>query len=432
MVNLFQNKKFLFTLILIASCFGILGAGEEIFASEYRCDNNSMNYGGKSVNDGMTANDWCAGSRDDCDNENDYDYAFCVENNEKLVRFGCKKGWAGTCDCNLNLFEVKDCPNGCVNGKCKTVSTPPVTACESKDDQICCDIGDCSSVVTSGPTNCTSGICCQKEYWNCESVNTQECVDINKCIDSFTVVPSDPNYCSGNLVCVKKGTCITEITACDCKSSCTSWVTNSECGEKGCKSSEKHQIRSCTWNGCKSGDCNIKQCKYFSDCKTTTAPNPCSWINIGCNPDDECDNQEAEICGPNTCTGVCNDNGIPKSKGKIRCVSGSDCGGGGEVPPGGNVQKPPVPGGAVRFENPLSTSSFETLIIGIINWILTIVVSLAILFLIIGGLMYITSAGDEERIKKAKNIILYAVIGLGVVILSWSIITELKDILGVQ
>ena len=87
---------------------------------------------------------------------------------------------------------------------------------------------------------------------------------------------------------------------------------------------------------------------------------------------------------------------------------------------------------AVRFENPLTTTSFEALVSGIVKWILGIVVSLAILFLIIGGLMYITSAGNEEQATKAKKVILYAILGLGIIVLSYSIITELKDILGVR
>lgn len=40
--------------------------------------------------------------------------------------------------------------------------------------------------------------------------------------------------------------------------------------------------------------------------------------------------------------------------------------------------------------------------------------ALATIFIIVGGLRYVTSGGSSERIEKAKNTILYAVIGLGV------------------
>lgn len=45
----------------------------------------------------------------------------------------------------------------------------------------------------------------------------------------------------------------------------------------------------------------------------------------------------------------------------------------------------------------------------------------AVIAIIIGGIMYITSAGDEKRIESAKNTILYAVIGLVVAILAYAI-----------
>jgi hypothetical protein len=43
---------------------------------------------------------------------------------------------------------------------------------------------------------------------------------------------------------------------------------------------------------------------------------------------------------------------------------------------------------------------------------------IAVIFLIIGGIRYITSTGDSQRIKAAKDTILYAIIGLIVTILA--------------
>ena len=45
----------------------------------------------------------------------------------------------------------------------------------------------------------------------------------------------------------------------------------------------------------------------------------------------------------------------------------------------------------------------------------------AVIVIIIGGFMYITSAGNTDRIKTAKNAILYSVIGLVVVITAFII-----------
>jgi hypothetical protein len=46
----------------------------------------------------------------------------------------------------------------------------------------------------------------------------------------------------------------------------------------------------------------------------------------------------------------------------------------------------------------------------------------AVIFLIIGGIRYITSTGDSQRIKAAKDTILYAIIGLVVVIVARAIV----------
>ncbi len=60
----------------------------------------------------------------------------------------------------------------------------------------------------------------------------------------------------------------------------------------------------------------------------------------------------------------------------------------------------------------LPISSSTTILNSIIEWLLGIVAALAVLALIIGGLMYILSLGDEAKSTRAKNIIIYALLGL--------------------
>jgi len=43
-------------------------------------------------------------------------------------------------------------------------------------------------------------------------------------------------------------------------------------------------------------------------------------------------------------------------------------------------------------------------------------------FAILGGIMYMTSAGDPGKVRKAKQTLLYAIIGLAVVVASYSIV----------
>jgi uncharacterized membrane protein YjfL (UPF0719 family) len=47
--------------------------------------------------------------------------------------------------------------------------------------------------------------------------------------------------------------------------------------------------------------------------------------------------------------------------------------------------------------------------------------------IIIGGFMYVLSAGDQAKVTKAKDTVLYAVIGLVVTLLAFSIV---KFVLG--
>lgn len=63
------------------------------------------------------------------------------------------------------------------------------------------------------------------------------------------------------------------------------------------------------------------------------------------------------------------------------------------------------------------------------NWILALVSSIIVLILIIGGLMYISSSGDEEKLRTSKNIIYYAVVGLGIILISYALITEVTNLL---
>ena len=46
----------------------------------------------------------------------------------------------------------------------------------------------------------------------------------------------------------------------------------------------------------------------------------------------------------------------------------------------------------------------------------------AVIVIIIGGINYMTSAGDAGKVKKAKDTILYGVIGLVICVLAFAIV----------
>ncbi|MBR3322181.1 hypothetical protein IKG05_00870 [Candidatus Saccharibacteria bacterium] len=53
-----------------------------------------------------------------------------------------------------------------------------------------------------------------------------------------------------------------------------------------------------------------------------------------------------------------------------------------------------------------------------INWIIAISGVVCVIFVVGGGIQYTTSAGDPNKLQKAKNMILYALIGLAIVALA--------------
>ena len=83
-----------------------------------------------------------------------------------------------------------------------------------------------------------------------------------------------------------------------------------------------------------------------------------------------------------------------------------------------------VIGGGLDGQNKKETGSYELsdftqLMINVANWILGISGSLALLAFVVGGLMFLISAGSREKVDQAKKILSGAVIGLAIVFFSY-------------
>ena len=63
-----------------------------------------------------------------------------------------------------------------------------------------------------------------------------------------------------------------------------------------------------------------------------------------------------------------------------------------------------------------------TLITKLINVMLFIIGVLSVIMIIYGGIIYVISAGDSGRVSKAKNTIMYAIVGLVVALLAYAIV----------
>ncbi|MBR5939149.1 hypothetical protein IKZ77_01190 [Candidatus Saccharibacteria bacterium] len=63
----------------------------------------------------------------------------------------------------------------------------------------------------------------------------------------------------------------------------------------------------------------------------------------------------------------------------------------------------------------------NTMVKEAIDWFIGMSGLVAVIFTVYGGIQYITSAGEPDKIKKAKQMILYSLIGLAIVALSFAI-----------
>jgi len=73
-------------------------------------------------------------------------------------------------------------------------------------------------------------------------------------------------------------------------------------------------------------------------------------------------------------------------------------------------------------QDEVKNKSADSLIKTVINALLFIVGAISILMIIIGGILYVVSQGDSGSVTKAKNTILYSVIGLIVALLAYAIV----------
>jgi len=88
------------------------------------------------------------------------------------------------------------------------------------------------------------------------------------------------------------------------------------------------------------------------------------------------------------------------------------------------------PNTVITFSNPLNFDTVEGILTSLLNNLRGIIVVLSIIFIIIGAILYITSAGREKQITLAKNAILASMIGLAIGIAAPSFLKEISKILG--
>lgn len=155
----------------------------------------------------------------------------------------------------------------------------------------------------------------------------------------------------------------------------------------------------------------------------------CTWREYepGERPPDALEGQGVCDCSP--LDGSCQD--------EIRCAAalcdriepGPGCGAPAEA--GGAEKKadePAVPGAPVnasipKLENPLGEGTTVPALLGrVINAFLGISGSVALLMFVYGGFMWLTSGGSEDRIKKGKETVVWAALGIALIFSAYALL----------
>jgi len=78
-----------------------------------------------------------------------------------------------------------------------------------------------------------------------------------------------------------------------------------------------------------------------------------------------------------------------------------------------------------------NTDTLVNTIMGLINWVAWIVGLAAVVMGLWAGILFITAGGDAAKVTTARNILLYAIIGIAVAILAFSLVAISQSIFGI-
>lgn len=82
-----------------------------------------------------------------------------------------------------------------------------------------------------------------------------------------------------------------------------------------------------------------------------------------------------------------------------------------------------------ELPNPLGINTVPGLANRVINGILGVVGALALLYIVWGGVTWMTSRGNAESIKKGKDTIVWGILGLAMIFSSYVILTFVIEVM---
>jgi hypothetical protein len=191
-----------------------------------------------------------------------------------------------------------------------------------------------------------------------------------------------------------------------------------------CRGKSASTQQYCNSNETQGERCETNQLNATFCCTKTTTP-PAGSPAAVCSAPNHCVDVESKKCpsGETKISGTCPATGFC-------CAPAGSAGPGGTAGSGGGTGSLGATQAVdIQLANPLRFSTVDGVLTSVMGALKGIVVTLAILMIVIGAIMYILSFGNPDNIKRAKNIIFAALIGLAIVIAAPAFLREIYSLL---
>ncbi len=86
---------------------------------------------------------------------------------------------------------------------------------------------------------------------------------------------------------------------------------------------------------------------------------------------------------------------------------------------------------AVEIKPPLKWTSFEQLLNAIIDFLIKLALVVVPLVIVIAGYFFVASGGDPAKVTQARNMVLWALVGLLILLMAKGIIVLIEQVFGV-
>jgi hypothetical protein len=88
--------------------------------------------------------------------------------------------------------------------------------------------------------------------------------------------------------------------------------------------------------------------------------------------------------------------------------------------------------GQLNWGQPSTLSDLDSvsnLLVSILNWVFGVLLAIGVAFLLYAGFLYITAQGADDKLKKAKKTLTWAIIGIAIALASKGIVVLISNIL---